>query len=68
MASRHYKITDGDGRYVCSRGTKAECQKIVKAYASDPVSFKGWDNPPYYVTRVEETLVWTYRRTTSAKP
>ena len=47
-----WRIRNRDAVRVCDCTSIAECQRLLDAYASDPVSFPGWSKGPYKIYRV----------------
>lgn len=68
MTVRVYQIRNADNEAICERATKKACIEILNRCATDPPTLKGWSNGPYFVMRVEKTLVYRHRpRTTPAR-
>ncbi len=58
---RLYRIVNRNGEHVCERGSKKACIDLLKEHVTDPPTFPGWSNAPYYVLRVETAHVLTFR-------
>lgn len=56
-----YEIRDVDGEYVCSRGTMAECRRMLKALVTDPPRLSRWSDGPYSVRKVTTEHKFTFR-------